>query len=193
MSAPDNTERFGLFKPFLEHLNDLRRALVWSASALVAGMAIAGWFAPQLLALLKRPLHGVVPEPDKFLRAFDVTGGMSVAMQTIFWGGLLLSAPVIVFSICWFVFPGLTRRERRAVLGGLVFAAVLFMSVMLPVPDTPLLTMRYGLSAETSNRKSLETLFIISPTRTVSLPWISNNCTCPLGNGTWPASSKRRI
>ena len=131
MSAPDNTERFGLFKPFLEHLNDLRRALVWSASALVAGMAIAGWFAPQLLALLKRPLHGVVPEPDKFLRAFDVTGGMSVAMQTIFWGGLLLSAPVIVFSICWFVFPGLTRRERRAVLGGLVFAAVLFVTGVL--------------------------------------------------------------
>lgn len=131
MSEPDNKERFGLFKPFLEHLNDLRRALVWSASALVIGMVIAGWLAPQLLAILKLPLRGVVPEPDKFLRAFDVTGGMSVAMQTIFWGGLLLSAPVIVFSICWFVFPGLTRRERRAVLGGLVLAAVLFVTGVL--------------------------------------------------------------
>ena len=34
-------------------------------------------------------------------------------MQTILWGGVLFSAPVIVFAICWFVFPGLTNRERR--------------------------------------------------------------------------------
>lgn len=131
MSAPDNEERFGLIKPFLAHLDDLRRALVWSASALFVGMVIAGWFAPTFFEILKAPLHGVVPDPNKFLRSFDVTGGMSVAMQTVFWGGLLISAPVIVFSICWFVFPGLTRRERRAVLGGLLFATVLFVAGVL--------------------------------------------------------------
>lgn len=118
-------------KPFLQHLDDLRRALVWSASALGIGMLIAGLFAPTLFKILKAPLAGVVPNPDAFLRTMDVTGAMSVAMQTLFWGGLLLSMPVIVFSICWFVFPALTLKERRTVLVGLVMAVFLFIGGVL--------------------------------------------------------------
>jgi sec-independent protein translocase protein TatC len=113
-------------KPFLNHLEDLRRALIWSAVSVFLGMGAACAFAPQFFNILKRPLIGVVPDPDTFLQPFDVTGGLSVAMQTIIWGGLLFSAPAILFSICWFVFPGLTARERRALLGGLLFAALLF-------------------------------------------------------------------
>lgn len=115
-------------KPFMRHLDDLRRALMWSAAALFTGMGLACFFAPALFKILKAPLKGVVPNPDTFIRTLDVTGGMDVALQTIVWGGALLSAPVILFSICWFVFPGLTRRERRTLLGGLLFAAFLFIS-----------------------------------------------------------------
>jgi len=125
----------GLFaqtlKPFFQHLEDLRRALVWSLSALLIGMGLSGYFAPTLFKILKAPLKGVVPNPDTFIRTLDVTGGMNVAMQTIFWGGVLLSTPVIAFSLCWFVFPGLTRRERRMVLGGLLFAGCLFFTGVL--------------------------------------------------------------
>lgn len=118
-------------KPFLKHLDDLRRALVWSATALLIGMVLACYFAPTFFKILKAPLKGVVPNPDTFIRTLDVTGGMDVAVQTILWGGILFSAPVIVFSICWFVFPGLTHKERRTLLGGLLFAAVLFLSGVL--------------------------------------------------------------
>ena len=113
-------------KPFLQHLDDLRRALVWSIGALLAGMALAAWFAPRIFVLLKAPLKGVVANPDTFIRTLDVTGGMDVAMQTVFWGGLLISSPAILFAVCWLVFPGLTPRERRVILGGLLFAAGLF-------------------------------------------------------------------
>jgi sec-independent protein translocase protein TatC len=125
MPQPDD-DQGSLVKPFLEHLDDLRRALVWSVIALLVGMGLASQFAPAILRVLKAPLGKVVENPDNFLRTFEVTGAMSVAMQTIFWTGLLFSAPVILFAVGWFVFPGLTRRERRAVLGGLGFAAALF-------------------------------------------------------------------
>jgi sec-independent protein translocase protein TatC len=113
-------------KPFLEHLDDLRKALVWSVAALIAGMCVAGFLAPTILEILKAPLWQVVPDPNKFLRTLDITGGMNVAMQTIVWGGILCAAPAIVCAICWFVFPGLTRTERRAVVSGLAFGAGLF-------------------------------------------------------------------
>lgn len=113
-------------KPFWQHLDDLRRTLVRSAVALLVGMGLAGGFTPRLFEILKRPLGEVVPDPDSFLRSLDVTGGMSVAMQTLLWGGLLLAAPFIVAFICQFVFPALTRRERRIALVGLGAAVLLF-------------------------------------------------------------------
>lgn len=127
MTAPDEDTppRAGL-KPFLQHLEDLRRALVWSLLALCAGMAACCALAPALFRLLTLPLKGVVDNPGTFVRSLEVTGAMNAAMQVIFWGGLLLSAPVIIAAACWFIFPGLTRRERRAVLGGLGLAASLF-------------------------------------------------------------------
>jgi sec-independent protein translocase protein TatC len=127
----DNNVLAGTMKPFLKHLEDLRRALIWSALALFIGMGTACYFAPTFFKILKVPLKGVVPNPDTFIRTLDVTGGMTVAMQTIVWGGVLFSAPVILFSVCWFVFPGLTRRERRTLLGGLLFAAFLFIAGVL--------------------------------------------------------------
>lgn len=116
----------GLLKPLVEHLDDLRRALAWGLGGLAIGMGIAAVLAPRLLAILKAPLGKVVPNPDMFLRTLEVTGAMSVAMQTIVWGGVLIAAPAILGAVAWFVFPALTARERRTVLAGLLFAAVLF-------------------------------------------------------------------
>jgi sec-independent protein translocase protein TatC len=132
VTLPDDNESSGMqAKPLLAHLDDLRRALLWALGALAIGMLIAIRFAPDFYRILKAPLQGVVDNPDTFLRNIDITGGVSIAMQTVFWGGLLLSAPAILAAIGWFVFPGLTRRERRAVLGGLLFAAALFVGGVL--------------------------------------------------------------
>lgn len=125
-SKDDNGEVEGVLKPFLDHLDDLRQALVWSIGALLAGMGVATLLAPRVLVALKAPLKTVVADPNTFLRTLDITGGVSVAMQTILWGGILISAPLILTALAWFIFPGLTRPERRSVLAGLGFAASLF-------------------------------------------------------------------
>ena len=127
MTTPDDETRPDLSaKPFWHHIEDLRRTLVRSITALAIGMLLAGVYGPELFKLLKRPLQGVVQDPDSFVRTLDVTGGMSVAMQTLFWGGLLVSAPFILVFICQFVFPALTKRERRMALIGLGAAIGLF-------------------------------------------------------------------
>jgi sec-independent protein translocase protein TatC len=135
---PDNGG--GPVKPFLEHLEDLRRAILWSAAFLVAGMAAASAYAPAILRLLKFPLRRVVGDPDAFLRTFDVSGGMNAALLTMFWGGLILSSPAIVVIFGHFLFPALTRRERRAVLTWSGAAVLMFLAgvvtafrYMLPV------------------------------------------------------------
>lgn len=113
-------------KSFLGHLEDLRKTLIGAAAALVVAMAVAVPLAPHVLALIKIPLRQAGKDPERYLRVIELTGGLSVAMQLVLWTGVLLSAPFLVFFVLRFVFPGLTVREKRAVLNSIGFAVLLF-------------------------------------------------------------------
>lgn len=113
-------------KPFLEHLEDLRRMIIRCAAALVIGMGVAVPLIPRMLGVLKEPLHILTDEPDKFLQTMQVTAAFSSAMAMAFWGGLLISLPFQIFFIGAFILPALTRQEQRIVFGASGFAGFLF-------------------------------------------------------------------
>ena len=115
-------------KPFLEHLDDLRQMLVACIITLVVTMSVSFPLAPRFLAWLKAPLARTVKDPDKFLLTLNVTDAFTLALQLAFWCGLILGAPLLLYFIARFVFPGLTRKERRVVRQSLGFAAILFFS-----------------------------------------------------------------
>ncbi len=135
-------------KPFMEHLEDLRQMLIRSAVALALGTAIALPFAPQLFAFLKAPLDRAIDRPDLFLQSIEITGAFTVAMRIGLWGGLLISAPFLVFFIGQFIFPGLTDREQVAIRKAGGFSILLFvLGVLVGYKGTlPVaLTMMFGL------------------------------------------------
>jgi sec-independent protein translocase protein TatC len=113
-------------KPFVEHLDDLRSALFWSVVSYVVAVCAIIPLIPRIIEWLKTPIRNAGQDPAKFLKIFDVTGSISLAMQVVMWGALLLSMPFILFFIARFVFPGLTKKERHAVMGAMGFAALLF-------------------------------------------------------------------
>lgn len=128
-----------LTKPFMEHLADLRKALVWASLFLAAGVAVAVPFAPWIIDALKNPLRAAGLNPDTCLTTLTVMGPFTIVVRTVLWSGVILSAPFVLWAIAWFVFPGLTRKERGAVIGSVVASAVLFAGgailgyVMLPM------------------------------------------------------------
>lgn len=113
-------------KPFLAHLEDLRRVLLRSALALAVGMGIALAFAPQLLAILKAPLAGIVEHPDAFLRSIEVAGAFTATLRIAFWCGLVIAAPALVLIFGAYLMPALTPSERQAVSGVGVASILLF-------------------------------------------------------------------
>jgi sec-independent protein translocase protein TatC len=125
MIEPGSESGF-LSKPFMEHLGDLRKALVWAALFLLVGMAVAVPFTPWIVEILKNPLRVAGLDPETFLTTTTVMGGFSIVVRTVMWSGIILSAPFVLGAIAWFVFPGLTRRERGTVIGAVVASAALF-------------------------------------------------------------------
>ncbi len=118
----------GAVKPFLDHLEDLRWMLVKMAIALGATMALCFAFRVQLVRIVQGPLDAVDPALAANLQSLGVADSMTISLQLAFYGGIVLSFPILLMFLGEFVLPGLTPRERRIVLPALAIGFALFLS-----------------------------------------------------------------
>jgi sec-independent protein translocase protein TatC len=101
-----------------EHLTELRRRLVVSALAVVAGTGVAFGFHHWLLRLLTHP-YCHLPASYRFDKthcALVVTGvldAFTVTLKLSFYAGLILSSPIWLWQLWRFITPGLHAHERR--------------------------------------------------------------------------------
>ena len=113
-------------KPLVEHLEDLRRTLIRIALALFVGFNICLVFANRILAFLEAPLYGVVPNPESCLQSLNVTDSFVLAVQLAFYGGLILTMPLVIYYIADFILPALKPKERSAIIPAFIIGALLF-------------------------------------------------------------------
>lgn len=110
----------------LEHLEDFRKMLLRCALALLLGMVVCIPFIRIILSFLFQPLIALDVDPHTFLIAPQVMGGFRVAVSVVFWSGLLLASPFMVFFMAQFIFPGLHKKEKRLVRRSSGVAVLLF-------------------------------------------------------------------
>lgn len=113
-----------------EHLEELRRRILWALAGLLAGVAAAMVFGRELLAVLEYPYVRVMTllgETPK-LRALSASDGFSMYMKVSLIAGLLLASPWVFYQLWAFVAAGLYPRERRWILVAVPFSAGLFVA-----------------------------------------------------------------
>lgn len=94
----------------------------------------------QFLGLAKRAGPDIEPGLGIQIINLSPAGSFIVATKVAFYGGLLISAPLILYFIAQFVFPALKMLEKKYVYRGLLFGGGLFMGgvcfcyfVLMPV------------------------------------------------------------
>lgn len=113
MATPDDVRM-----TLAEHLGELRRRLVISALAVVAGTGVAFAFHESLLRLLTHP-YCHLPASYRFDKAhcaLVVTGvldAFTVTLKLSFYAGLIVSSPIWLWQLWRFITPGLHSNERR--------------------------------------------------------------------------------
>jgi sec-independent protein translocase protein TatC len=130
MSDPERIEAGGEDLPrmtLLEHLDELRRRLAISLSAVFVGFLGAWFYAKPIFAWLARPVTQFLPEGDK-LAFTGLTDPFMLYMKVGLLAGIFIASPVVLYQIWLFVAPGLYRNERRAVLPFLFFTTAFFLA-----------------------------------------------------------------
>ncbi|MDP3985123.1 MAG: twin-arginine translocase subunit TatC, partial [Acidimicrobiia bacterium] len=81
-------------QPILAHLSELRSRIIKISIALIVTSVFALVFANQLTDILEQPFRNAVPDFD-FI-SIEPTEQFGVLMRVAFFGGAILSSPVIL-------------------------------------------------------------------------------------------------
>lgn len=151
--------------PLTEHLSDLRKRIIVSLVALLAGFIISFNFSEEIFKLLTMPMHSNISFKYSYpFIAFIPKEGQNTSLVFLapaeaFWmhmkvsliAGLMQSLPVILYQLWKFISPGLLPKERKYVgpfvvsaTGLFMFGALFCFAVVLPFAMGFLLTYKTG-------------------------------------------------
>ena len=110
-----------------QHLGELRRRLLISVIALVAGTALAFPFWKEIVNLLARPTQELNNGVGVQLIATQVTETLTTSFKVSLVAGSLVAFPIILYQVIRFVAPGLTSKERNYLLASLPGGLLVFL------------------------------------------------------------------
>lgn len=112
---------------FLDHLEELRKRLLYSFLAVFGGFLVCWGFADEIFEKLQLPLAQYLPPGDS-LAYTRLTSPFFLYMKVGFFAGLFVAAPIVLWQIWMFISPGLYRKERRYALPFIFFGALFFIA-----------------------------------------------------------------
>ena len=112
-------------RPFLSHLEELRKRLITCAIAVGVGFVISYIFAERLFQIPVTPLTRIMPEGDRLIFT-NLPEMFLTYLKTAFVCGILLTAPVLFHQLWMFIAPGLYQHEKKLAIPFVVFSTILF-------------------------------------------------------------------
>ncbi len=99
----------------IEHLEELRRRIVHSVVALVAGFFIAYGFHERIFDFMQRPITIALQKHhlDTQLVYHNPVDPFNLYLKISFMGGCILAAPYVLYQVWLFISPGLYKEEKR--------------------------------------------------------------------------------
>lgn len=115
---------------FWEHLEELRRRIIYMGIAFVVGAAVAWTYREAILAWLTDPFVRAWQKgglEGKASLHFPAPHSLFVAyIKLALLGGLILSLPIMLYQLWAFISPGLYHREKKLALPFVVSSCGLF-------------------------------------------------------------------
>jgi sec-independent protein translocase protein TatC len=110
--------------PLVEHLSELRRRLIISVLALLAGAIVGFIFYNRILSVLLRPYTEVTGKTE--FVSFDPVEAFATRLKVAAWSGAFLASPVVLWQFWRFITPGLHKKEKRYAIPFIVASVLLF-------------------------------------------------------------------
>lgn len=115
---------------FLDHLEELRKRIVYSIMAVAIGAVVCWTFRERLVDLMQRPIVEVLhkyglPEKLVYLNPVDP---FNLNLKVVGVVGLFATSPFVLYQVWMFIAPGLYRNEKRYITPFMISTVALFLA-----------------------------------------------------------------
>jgi len=121
----DESDGGGGRMSFLDHLDELRKRLTISISAVFVGFLLAFTVIVPITAFVMRPLRATLPEGGEFIYT-EPTEAFFLYIKVAALVGLIIAIPVVLWQFWLFVAPGLYSNEKRFAIPFVTLSTVFF-------------------------------------------------------------------
>ena len=111
----------------LEHLEELRKRIMWSIAAVIGGFLLCWYWAPKIFAWMAVPITQFLPAGEK-LAFTGLVDPFMLYMKVALLAGIFVASPVILWQFWLFVSPALYRHERSIVVPFVFFTTIFFLA-----------------------------------------------------------------
>jgi sec-independent protein translocase protein TatC len=110
---------------FLEHLDELRKRLIYIVYSLIAGCVIAGIFIQKIFDFIMRPMQKVLP-PGGHLQFTSGSEPFMLWIKIGFLAGIFIASPLILWQVWKFIAPGLYSHEKKYAIPFVLMSTIFF-------------------------------------------------------------------
>jgi sec-independent protein translocase protein TatC len=115
---------------FLDHLEELRKRIVYSLIAVAAGFGVCWGYHERIYSIMQKPITDVLHAKgmsDKLV-FLNPTDPFNLYLKIAALAGLFLTSPFVLYQVWMFISPGLYRNEKRYVVPFMASTILLFMA-----------------------------------------------------------------
>ncbi len=112
---------------FLEHLDELRKRLIWAVVSLAGGVGIALVFIGQLFDFIMRPMQQLLPAGQTLIYT-DPSEAFILQIKIALIAGLLIASPLVFLQVWLFIAPGLYSHEKKWAIPFIAMSTLFFVA-----------------------------------------------------------------
>lgn len=125
-AAPSASEEDLDRMSLMEHLEELRKRILWSLVSLAVALWPCWAFREEIVAFLSRPLEAY--DPKLKLSFLGVIDPFILYFKVAMLGAVFLASPFILYQLWRFVSPGLYRKEKMYAAPFILSATAFFLA-----------------------------------------------------------------
>ncbi|MEO7190480.1 MAG: twin-arginine translocase subunit TatC [Vicinamibacterales bacterium] len=110
---------------FLDHLEELRKRLIWALASVGAGFAVTFFFVDRIFDFIMRPMQALLPAGQTLIYT-DPGEAFMLQVKIALIAGLILASPLVFAQVWLFIAPGLYSREKSLALPFIAMSTVCF-------------------------------------------------------------------
>jgi sec-independent protein translocase protein TatC len=110
---------------FLEHLDELRKRIVYALIAIALGFGIACLFLQRTFDFIMGPMKAALPKGQTLIYT-EPTEALMLYLKMAVLAGLLIASPGVMSQVWLFVAPGLYSHEKRMAIPFVAMSSLFF-------------------------------------------------------------------